>query len=71
MNYIKNNLDIQLASARIGNNFDLVLIAAMRARELYRKKINTSHKYTVEALKNIQDGKVGKELLYRMKRRYK
>lgn len=71
MKLIPNNVDIQRASAAAGNKFDLILMAAVRARELGRKKSNTPHKYTVSAIQDIQDGVVGRELLRRVGQRYK
>ena len=71
MKHIENRLDIQRASAQAGNKFDLILMAAVRARELSRKRMNTPHKYTVEAIQDIRDGTVGRELLRRVGQRYK
>jgi DNA-directed RNA polymerase omega subunit len=71
MKQIQNHIDIQLASAAAGNKFDLILMAAVRAREISRKKIATPHKYTVAAIQDIQDGVVGRDLLRRVGQRYK
>ena len=71
MKLIPNRIDIQQASHVAGSKFDLILMAAVRARELGRKKANTPHKYTVEAIQDIQDGTVGRELLRRVGQRYK
>ena len=71
MKHIENRLDIQRASAQAGNKFDLILMAAVRAREISRKKIVTPHKHTVAAIQDIQDGTVGRELLRRVGQRYK
>lgn len=71
MKLFANNIDIQRASHAAGSKFDLVLMAAVRARELSRKKTNTPHKYTVTAIQDIQDGTVGRELLRRVGQRYK
>ena len=52
-----------------GNRFDLVLAAAARARELKRLNRNSTrfeHTHaTVTALLEIQEGKIGKEYLYK------
>lgn len=62
-----NNIDIQRCVQQAGDNkFDLILIAAARARELARGSrsyIIGSHKNTVLALEEIQEGHVGRELL--------
>jgi DNA-directed RNA polymerase subunit K/omega len=42
-----------------GNRFNLVLIAAARARELARQDLNSP----VTALLEIQEGRIGKEYL--------
>jgi DNA-directed RNA polymerase omega subunit len=71
MKHIKNKPDIQRANTRNDNKFDLILMAAVRARELRRKKVNTLHKYTVAAIQDVQDGVVGREMLRRLKQRHK
>ena len=50
-----------------GNRFDLVLIAAARAREIARKhkhdELTTPVNAPVSALMEIQEGRIGKEYL--------
>jgi DNA-directed RNA polymerase omega subunit len=54
-----------------GNRFDLVLIAAARAREIKRQHHESDkreHVYSnLTALSEIQEGKIGKEYLKRVK----
>jgi DNA-directed RNA polymerase omega subunit len=55
----------------IGNKFDLVLIAALRTRELkkgVRPKIQCEDGPTVTALKEIEQGLVGREYLKRIRK---
>ena len=61
------------AREKIGNLFDLVLIASARARELssgHYPHIESNDKPTVKALREIEEGYVGREYLakYRRKR---
>lgn len=54
------------------NRFDLVLMAAIRARELSKanRSLGSEHtKHTVSALEDIQHGLVGKELLRKVGQR--
>lgn len=56
----------QKAVEAVGNRFDLVLIASVRARELkknYAPKILTNSGPVVTALKEIEEGLVGREYL--------
>mgnify|MGYP006267624397 CR=1 FL=1 len=58
------------AVKQIGNRYDLVLVASQRVRELKqgdRPKINTKHGTTLTALKEIEEGHVGRELLKKLK----
>lgn len=66
MKPLPNNLDMQRCMEKAGNKFDLILIAAARARELARgsrSNIIGGHKNTVLALEEIQEGHVGREML--------
>lgn len=55
-------IDIQKCTRIVGGNkFELVLIAAQRARELRRQNPNERHNYTVEALMDLQDNKLDTE----------
>jgi len=63
-------LDMQQCADNIGNRFDLVLVAARRAREIQRghqTKLTTKSKNVVAALEEIQAGLVGREYLYKIK----
>lgn len=65
-------IDIQRCAQQAGNKFDLVLMAAYRARELSRGKpplIDLPVKNTVIALAEIQQGLVTREVLRRVGRR--
>ncbi len=60
------------AVAQVGNRFDLVLIASMRARELKRgdmPKVNSKSGNLITALKEIEQGKVGREYLEKLQRK--
>ncbi len=53
----------------VGNRYDLVLIASMRARELKRGHaplVNKVTGHTVTALREIEEGKVGRDYLKRL-----
>ena len=59
-------LTSQAAVDAIGNRYNLVLIAAHRARELARgsaKLVPSTHGHNVTALLEIEQGKVGIEYL--------
>jgi len=59
------------AREKIGNLFDLVLIASARARELshgHYPHINCDDKPTVKALREIEEGYVGREYLAKYRR---
>lgn len=62
-------LTSQLAVAAVGNRYDLVLIAARRVRELHRgdapRVTETRHGTALTALLEIEQGKVGREYLYK------
>lgn len=62
-------IDIEKCTKAIGNEFDLVLAAANRARELKAQR-NPLQKYTssapVQALRDIEAGTAGAELLRRV-----
>ena len=68
MRQLTNTIDIQQCTRQAGNKFDLVLIAAVRARELSRAAPYQpgQHKHTVTALEQIQSGEVGRDLLRRV-----
>ena len=61
----------QNAVEMIGNRYDLVLIASIRARELkrgYKPLIDTNNKPIVTALNEIEQGKIGIEYLKKVKK---
>lgn len=56
------------AALKIGNLYDMVLVASARAREIKKKKINTfNHRETKVALQDVESGKVGREYLKKVK----
>ncbi|WP_216782563.1 DNA-directed RNA polymerase subunit omega [Candidatus Profftia tarda] len=62
------NVTFQEAVEKIGNRFDLVLVAARRAREMQFGAKNNSaqeeyHKYTVIALREIEKDLVNRNTL--------
>jgi DNA-directed RNA polymerase subunit omega len=66
----KNNdpylLDTEKCIENVGNKFDLVLIAAIRTRELnrgYTKKVKETNSLPIIALREIEAGHIGKEYL--------
>jgi DNA-directed RNA polymerase omega subunit len=66
MKLLPNNIDVNLCAERAGNRFDLILMAAARARELRRGRaamIAAEHRATVTALEEIQAGLVGRDML--------
>ena len=69
-----SQLTSQKAAEMIGNRFDLVLIASARARELHAgamplvKVEKSSNKSIVTALQEIEEGKIGREYLAKVRR---
>jgi len=58
------------ATEMIGNRYDLVLVASARVRELakgHRPKLKTKDGKTLTALKEIEEGLVGREYLKRVR----
>jgi len=61
----------QAAVEMIGNRYDLVLIASIRAKELkrgYKPLIETNNKPIVTALNEIEQGKIGIDYLKKIKK---
>jgi DNA-directed RNA polymerase subunit omega len=61
-------LTSQAAAEAIGNRYELVLIAALRMRELARgsrAKVTSQHGHGVTAMLEIEQGKIGREYLMR------
>jgi DNA-directed RNA polymerase omega subunit len=59
-------LNSQQAVEAVGNRYDLVLIAAARARELsrgHRAKVISNHSHGVTAIGEIEHGLVGRDYL--------
>lgn len=62
-------LNMQKCAENVGNRFDLVLIAAHRAREIqrgYRKLVDTQNSPVVTALQEIEAGLIGREYLKKL-----
>jgi DNA-directed RNA polymerase subunit omega len=67
-----NSVDTEKCVANVGNRFDLVLIAAIRARELKqgrgnRKMVMSPNSHIVSALQEIEAGHVGREYLKKVR----
>jgi DNA-directed RNA polymerase omega subunit len=64
-------IDTDLCVANIGNRYNLVLVASLRAREIKRQHKDSMKREHVHsnltALIDIQSGKVGPEYLKRVK----
>lgn len=61
----------EIASNKIGNKYEMILIAAVRARELKRgdaRKVTKENKTLVTALREIEEGKIGREYLKKVKK---
>lgn len=60
----------QLAVEQIGNRYDLILIASIRARELKRGHLPLVSKvsgFNVTALREIEEGKIGIDYLKKVR----
>ena len=67
---LTNTLDMNKCAANIGNRFDLILVATLRARELrqgHPKKVNTPNGVIVSALQEIEAGHIGREYLRKVR----
>ena len=56
----------ELAAAAVGGKYDLILIAARRARELnkgWKPLVETDNGIVVTALREIEAGKIGRDYL--------
>ena len=51
------------AANKIGNRYDLILVATARAREIKKEKHGSARSSIFAALEEIEDGKVGREYL--------
>ena len=65
------SIDTDRCVEQVGNRFDLVIIAAARVRELnrqHKRSESQAHSYPiVAALTEIQEGKIGREYLKRVR----
>lgn len=68
--YSSQPLDTDKCVENVGNRFDLILVASARARELKRghqKMVSTTNSIPVTALREIEEGHVGKDYLKRIR----
>ena len=68
--YSPQNIDTDKCVENIGNRFDLVLVATVRARELrrgYAKNVQGTNSINVTALKEIESGFIGRDYLKRVR----
>lgn len=65
-------IDMDLCTAMVGGRFDLVLIASTRAREISKagreREDGKMTRSIVEALLEVQEGKIGREYLAKVKK---
>jgi DNA-directed RNA polymerase subunit omega len=69
-NKSRHMVDTDRCVEQVGNRFDLVLVASHRVRELskgHRKLTTGSDGNIITALKEIEEGHVGRDLLRRIK----
>jgi len=60
----------EVASNKIGSKYDMILIAAVRARELsrgYKSTLGEKNRPIVTAIKEIEQGIIGREYLRKVK----
>ena len=67
-----NSVDTDKCVSMIGNRFDLVLVAAIRARELKqgrgnRKMVISPNSHIVSALQEIEAGHIGRDYLSKVR----
>ena len=70
MEYIMARITSEKAALAVENRFDLVLIASQRARELKRgalPKLASKNGTVVTALREIEEGYIGRDYLKRIK----
>jgi DNA-directed RNA polymerase subunit omega len=74
INKAKGNYMPRISSEKaikaIGNCYDLILIAAVRQRELkrgYKPKVETTNLTAITALQEIEQGLIGREYLKKVK----
>ena len=67
--YDSHLIDTDKCVANIGNRFNLVLVGAVRVRELHRghaKKVSDKNSFHITALKEIEAGHIGSDYLKRV-----
>jgi DNA-directed RNA polymerase subunit omega len=65
-----SRISSEKAVQQVGNRYDLILIAAARVRELrrgHKPKLETKHGPMLTALSEIEEGKVTRDYLKRIK----
>ena len=65
-----NSVDTEKCVEKIGNRFELVLVAAIRARELrrgQRKLVDTKNGNIVSALQEIEAGFISRDYLRKVR----
>jgi DNA-directed RNA polymerase subunit omega len=70
MKTTKHIVDTDKCVENIGNRFNLVLAASIRVRELkrgHRNLVNSIDGHTITALREIEEGRVGLELLRKIR----
>ena len=68
--YSPQNIDTDKCVENVGNRFDLVLVASVRARELRRghaKHVQGINSINITALKEIEAGFIGREYLKKVR----
>jgi DNA-directed RNA polymerase omega subunit len=56
---------------KLGNRYELVLVASARARELKKENRGFAKSHILTALEEIEDGKIGREYLEKYSRNNK
>ena len=67
---LSNTVDMDKCVANIGNRFEMILVASLRARELrrgHRKMVDTKNGVIVSALQEVEAGFVGRDYLRKIK----
>ena len=71
---LTNSVDMEVCVDKIGGRFDLIILAAQRAREIKRgsaKLVPSPNGAIVSALQEVEAGLVGKEYLLKIPSREK
>ena len=67
---LSNTVDMDKCVANIGNRFEMILVASLRARELrrgHRKMVDSINCVIVSALQEVEAGFVGRDYLRKIK----